>query len=76
MDFIRSGDVCVISTSLVKTTGLMYFIKSYRIADFVQYSPALQKFTSVVDFIRSGGLCVISTSLANNYQSYGLYKAW
>jgi hypothetical protein len=54
MDFIRSGALCVISTNFVKITGLMDFIKSYRIADFVQYSPALQNLTRLMDFIRYG----------------------
>jgi hypothetical protein len=62
LTFIRSGGLCIISTSLVKITGLVNFISSYRIADFVQYLPALQQITGLMDFIRPGDLCIILTS--------------
>ena len=55
---------CINLPDLWKITGLVNFIWCYRIADFVQYLPALRDLSDMWTFIRSGGLCTILTSLA------------
>jgi len=50
MDFIRSGDLCIILTDLVKNTSLPDFIRSGRRWTI---STTLVKMTRLTDFIKS-----------------------
>ena len=76
MDFIRSGDLCIILTDLAKNTSLPDFIRSGR-RWTISTTPCKNDETyRLYKVFQDSRLCKILTSLAKIYRPYGLYKVW